>query len=129
LPKGDYITMKTTVIARIALLTLLLAGLFAALGCDDAMVRGGAEVVLEGISVGSVSMEGKPVSGLPSQTVNMVLKVSASEVRISTTSGKTTIKLNPSGATVSIGPDGTTFTGVKPDQVVIQWQTTTTTTK
>jgi hypothetical protein len=121
--------LKKTVIARIVLLMLLLSGLFTAFGCDDAMVRGGANVVLEGVNVGSVSMEGKPVAGLPSQAVNVVLKVSANEVRISTSSGKTTIKLNPSGATVVISPDGTTFSGVKSDQVEIQWQTTTTTTK
>ncbi len=107
---------------KIALLALLTAGLLAALGCGD-VVRGGAEVVLEGVSVGSVSMEGKPVSGLPSQKVNLKLKVASNEVRISTSGGKTTIKLNPSGATVVIGPDGTSFTGVKSDQVELQWQT------
>jgi len=114
--------MNKTITIKIALLALLTAGLLAALGCGD-VVRGGAEVVLEGVSVGSVSMEGKPVSGLPSQKVNLKLKVASNEVRISTTGGKTTIKLNPSGATVVIGPEGTSFTGVKSDQVEVQWQT------
>lgn len=118
--------MNKTFAIKIALLALLTAGLLAALGCGD-VVRGGAEVVLEGVSVGSVSMEGKPLSGLPSQKVNLKLKVASNEVRINTVGGKTTIKLNPSGATVVIGPEGTTFTGVKPDQVELQWQTESTT--
>ena len=115
--------MKKALAIRIALLALLIGGLTAALGCGD-VVRGGADVVLEGVSLGSVSMEGKPVQGLPSQQVNLILKVGANEVRINTTGGKTTIKLNPSGATVVIGPEGTSFTGVKSDQVEFQWPTT-----
>lgn len=115
--------MDKASIVKIALLVVLIAGLVAAWGCDD-VVRGGANLVLEGISIGSVSMEGKPVAGLPSQKVNLVLKVASNEVRVSTSNGKTTIKLNPSGATVVIGPEGTTFTGVKAEQVEIQWQTT-----
>lgn len=114
--------MKKALAIRIIVLALLIAGLTAALGCDS-MVRGGADVVLEGISVGSVSMEGKPVQGLPSQKVNVILKVATNQVRINTSGGKTTIKLIPSGATVVIGPDGTSFTGVKPEQVEMQWQT------
>jgi hypothetical protein len=108
---------------KIALLLVLITGLFAALGCDN-MVRGGAEVVLEGVSVGSVSMEGKPVTGLPSQKVNLRLKVATNEVRINTSGGKTTIALKPTDAIIVIGPEGTTFTGVKSEQVEIQWQTT-----
>ena len=114
--------MNKSLAIKIALFALLTAGLLATLGCGD-VVRGGAEVVLEGVSVGSVSMEGKPVSGLPSQKVNLKLKVASNEVRINATGGKTTIKLNPSGATVVIGPEGVSFTGVKSDQVELQWQT------
>jgi hypothetical protein len=119
--------MKKAFIIRLTLLVLMIATLIVALGCDDALVRGGADVVLEGVSVGSVSMEGKPVSGLPSQKVNLVLKVATNQVVINNSGGKTTIKLNPSGATVVITPDGTTFTGVKSDQVIIQWQSETAT--
>ena len=115
--------MKKALIIRITLLVLLIAGLASALGCDS-MVRGGANVVLEGVSVGSISMEGKPVQGMPSQKVNVILKVATNDVRINTIGDRTTIKLNPSGAAVVIGPEGTTFTGVKSEQVEIQWQTT-----
>lgn len=114
--------MKKTFAIRIALFALLALSLVAALGCDS-VVRGGAEVVLEGVSVGSVAMEGKPVQGLPSQKVNLRLKVATNEVRINTSGGKTTLKLNPSGATVVISPEGTSFTGVKAEQVELQWQT------
>ncbi|HEX75463.1 MAG TPA: hypothetical protein G4O12_02640, partial [Dehalococcoidia bacterium] len=55
--------MRRTIATRIALLVLLIAGLTANLGCDAA--RGGAEVCLEGVSTGALSMEGKTISGLP----------------------------------------------------------------
>jgi hypothetical protein len=42
----------------------------------------------------------------------------------SSVGGQTNIKLSPSNATIIIGPNGTSFTGVKPDQVQIQWPTT-----
>ena len=115
--------MKKNLVIKITLLLLLIAGLAAAVGCGDA-VRGGAKVVLEGVSVGTMSMEGKPLQGLPSEKVNVILKVAANEVRVSTQGGETTIKLKPSGATVVIGSAGASFTGVEPDQVEIQWQTT-----
>ena len=119
--------MKNMLTIKIVSLLMLIAVLIIVPGCDDGLVRGGADVVLEGISVGSVSMEGKPISGLPSQKVNLVLKVATNQVVINNAGGKTTIKLNPSGATVVITSEGTTFSGVKSDQVQIQWSTDTTT--
>jgi hypothetical protein len=109
--------MKSKLTVSLAVLGLAVLGLFAFPGCTST----GADVYLEGVSIGSVTIEGKPVTGLPSQTVNIVLKVDAKQVNISTASGQTTIKLSPSNATVVIGPNGTTFNGVKPDQVQIQW--------
>ncbi len=120
--------MKKTLAIKITFLVLLIAGLIAALGCES-MVRGGADVILEGVSMGSASIEGKPIQGMPSQLVNLRLKVATNQVVVNTSGSKTTIKLNPSGATVVITPEGTTFTGVKPDQLEIQWQTTNTTSK
>src|SRR4030042_626819 len=102
--------MKKSITSKIILLTLLIVGLTCAMGCDGSIVRGGAKVVLESISLGSLSMEGKPLSGLPSQKVNVVLNVATDEVRVNTSGGKTTLKLNPSGAIVVIAPEGTTFT-------------------
>ncbi len=104
----------------LAVLGLVTLGLFAVPGCST----GGADVYLEGVNIGSVTVEGKPVSGLPSQTVNIVLKVDAKQINISTTGGQTTLKLSPSNATVVIGPNGTSFNGVKPEQVEIKWPST-----
>ena len=114
--------MKTTLAAKIALLVLLIAGLTANLGCDT--VRGGAEICLEGVSTGALSMKGKPIAGLPSEKVDVVLKVSANRVNISTTDGETIIDLSPSGASIVIRPDGISITGVEPDQIEMEWQGT-----
>jgi len=114
--------MRRTIATRIALLMLLIAGLTANLGCDAA--RGGAEVCLEGVSTGALSMEGKTISGLPSEKLNAVLKVSATRVSISTTDEETIIKLSPSGASIVIGPDGISIAGVEPDQIEMKWQAT-----
>jgi hypothetical protein len=112
--------MKINMAVMLAVLGLATLGLFANLGCSST----GADVYLEGVTIGSVTVEGKPVSGLPSQTVNIVLKVDAKQINISTAGGQTTIKLSPSNASIVVGPSGTSFTGVKPEQVQIQWPTT-----
>jgi hypothetical protein len=109
--------MKTNMAVMLAVLGLGTLGLFANLSCTTS----GANVYLEGVTIGSVTVEGKPVTGLPSQTVNIVLKVNATQVNISSAGGQTTIKLSPSNATIVTGPNGTSFTGVKPEQVQIQW--------
>jgi hypothetical protein len=112
--------MKSNLVIALSVLGLLTLGLVGNLGCSSS----GADVYLEGVSIGSVTVEGKPVTGLPSQTVNIVLNVNATQVHISTAGGQTTIKLSPSNATIVTGPNGTTFSGVKSDQVQIQWPTT-----
>ena len=111
--------MKELLSYRMVLFLVLLIGLVATLGCDAA--RGGATVYLEGVNIGSISMEGKQVTGLPSSKVNVVLKVSANQVRISQSGGNTVIKLLPSGATVVTSAEGISFNGVKPEQVEMQW--------
>ena len=115
--------MKTNLAIILTLAGLLTLGLFANLSCGS---TGCADVYLEGITIGSVSVEGKPVTGLPSQKVNLLLNVNANRITISTTGEETTIKLSPSGATIVTGPDGISFTGVKPEQVEIKWEGTTT---
>ena len=99
-------------------LFLLLAGF----GCSS----GGADVYVENVTMGSVSLEGKPVTGLPAQKVSIVLKTGATKIMLSQSGGKTIMKLQPSGAVVTSGTDGITFTGVEPDQVEIKWGTTAT---
>ena len=114
--------MKLTSAIKLVILALLIACLGINLGCDAA--SGCADIYLEGVTIGSITVEGKPVTGLPSQKVDIVLKVGAGKITVNTTGGKTTIKVSPSGATVVSGPDGITFTGVPADQVEIKWQTT-----
>ena len=112
--------MKINMAAMLAVLGLITLGLFANIGCATT----GADVYLEGVTIGSLTVEGKPLTGLPSQTVNVVLNVDAKQINVSTVGGQTNIKLSPSNATVIIGPNGTSFTGVKPEQVKIQWPST-----
>jgi hypothetical protein len=102
----------------IALTAALCIAVLAGAACGN---YGGADVYLEGVSIGSVSMEGKPVTGLPTQNVNIVLKTNASKVMVSQSGGKTTIKLQPSNAVITSGADGIAFTGVESNQVEIQW--------
>ena len=115
--------MRSTLAAKVVILALLVIGLIASFGCDVA--RGGADIYIEGVSIGSFSMEGKPITGLPSQKVNLLLNVNANKITVSEADDKTTIKCSPSDATIVSGPDGITFTGVASDKIEIQWQQST----
>ncbi|HIE17693.1 MAG TPA: hypothetical protein EYP71_05810 [Dehalococcoidia bacterium] len=108
----------------IVLFTFFTLGTAISLGCGTA---GSVDIYLEGVSIGSISIEGKPVTGLPSQDVNLVLKVDADRITISTAGGVTTIRVSPSGATIISSPDGITFTGIEPEQVELRWRSTETT--
>ena len=86
----------------------------------------GADIYLEGVNIGSISAGGKPVTGLPADNVSIVLKTNATKVMVSQSGGKTTIKLQPSGAVITSSSDGISFTGVESDQIKITWDTVTT---
>ena len=105
----------------IALAIFVITSLATFIGCDGA-VRGGASILLEDVSVGSLSTEGKPITGLPSQKVDLLLKVSANQIKIKTEGNKTIVTISPSGAKVIISPENTMFDGIKPEQVEIKWQ-------
>ena len=109
-------TLKGTIFA--ALVLLLMAGA----GCGS---YGGADVYLENVNIGSVSVEGKPVTGLPTQNVNILLKTNSNQIMISQSGGKTSIKLQPSGAVITSGTDGISFTGIEPDQIEVKWEKST----
>jgi hypothetical protein len=117
--RGGY-KMKTNLVTMLALAALLTLGLIASLGCGTT----GADVYLEGVSIGSMSLEGKPLSGLPSQKVDIILNVNANKITVSTSGQDTTIKLSPSNAIIVSNPNGITFTGVKSEQIDIKWQGT-----
>ena len=113
---------KITPVIKLCILALFIMPLALSLGCGTG--AGCADVYLEGVTIGSLSVEGKPLSGLPSQKVDVVLNVNANRVTISTSGADTIITLSPSNATIVSTPNGITFTGVKPEQVEIEWQST-----
>lgn len=116
--------MKAISAAKVVFLVLLFASLAAVnLSCGSA---GCADVYLEGVTIGSVTVEGKPVTGLPAQKVDILLNINAGKINISTSGSDTIIKLSPSGTTIVSGPNGISFTGVKPEQVEFKWQSTST---
>jgi hypothetical protein len=111
--------MKLIRVTQVLIVLALMSLPLFSLGCGSS---GGADIYLEGGNMGSVSIEGKPVTGLPTQNVNIVLKTGANKIMVSQSGGKTTIKLQPSGAVITSGADGISFTGVEPDQVEIKWE-------
>jgi hypothetical protein len=107
-----------TYVARLAIIASLVIIVLPGFACSD---TGGADVYLENVNIGSVSMEGKPVTGLPTGNVNIVLKTGANKIYVSQSGGKTTLKLMPSTAVITSDSTGVTFTGVNPDQVELKW--------
>ena len=112
--------MKKSLAAVFILLLLLVVLVATGLGCD--VVRCGADVYLEGVTVGPLYQDGKPVEGLPAGKADIVLKVATDEVHVSSTDNGTIITLSPSGATITTGPNGMTITGVEPDEVEMKWR-------
>jgi hypothetical protein len=113
--------MKHTRVNIVAVAIAVLILLPASLACSS----GGADIYLEGVSIGSLSSGGKPISGLPVDNVNIVIKAKTTKVVVSQADGKTNITLQPSGAVITSSVDGISFTGVEPDQIEIKWNSTT----
>lgn len=111
--------MRTNMATTIALLALFVFGMAANLGCDSIGV--GTEVLLEGVTM---HMDGKLISGLPAQKADIILKVTANKISISTSGSDTVIRLIPSDATIVIGPNGVSVTGIDPSKIQIKWQDT-----
>jgi len=110
--------MKLSSTTKIIMAAALLAVMAAGAGCGS---YGGAEVCLENISIGNVSVEGKPVTGLPTQKVSIILKTDTNKILVSQSGGNTIIKLQPSGAVITSGSAGLSFTGLKPEQIELKW--------
>jgi len=115
--------MKTGNVLSIALLTLLLVAMGAAISCDS-VVRGGAEVWLENISVEGFSQNGKAVEGIPTGNMSAVLKVSASKVVVDATDDGFTIKLSPSNAVITAKEGKISISGVDPDDIEFKLSST-----
>ena len=119
--------MSKGIVLYSVLLVFLLVGTGATLGCDT--VRGGAEVWLQNVSAGSFTQSGKTITGIPTGNLSVVLKGSTNKVFIDTTDKGFVIKLSPSNAVITTGPDGISITGVSPDQMELKFNTQKTTTK
>ncbi len=109
---------------RIIFFILLVMGLISITGCRAA----GAAISLQGVSLGTVAMERQPISGLPSDKVDLLFEVAAQTVQVSlstdnSNAGVTTLTLLPSGATIEIRAGGVSLKGFKPEQVKVQWAT------
>jgi hypothetical protein len=96
---------------------LLVITLALNVGC----AAGGTDISLEGVTLGAVTVDGKPVTGLPSEKINLLLEVSARKVTVKYTSDGTVLTMNPSGATIEIKASGILIKGVKAEQVKIEW--------
>ena len=108
--------MKRT--SAIILLVILLAiTLIFITGCGVV----GANLRLEGLNLGAIAMEGKPIVGLPSDKINLDLNVAAQTVKVRTSANGTILTLVPSGATIEINGDAVSFKGLKAEQVKVEW--------
>ena len=98
----------------IILLTMILA---LNAGCSTS----GANIRLHGMSLGAVTMDGKPVEGLPSEKIDLLLEVSVKEITVDYSANGAILTLSPSGATLEISPSGILIHGMKPEQVKVEW--------
>ena len=103
-------------IIGIILLTIILA---LNTGCS----AGGANIRLHGMSLGTVTMDGKPVEGLPSEKIDLLLEVSVKEITVDYSANGTILTLSPSGATLEITANGIIINGIKAEQIKVEWVT------
>ena len=82
---------------------------------------GGANIRLHGMSLGAVTMDGKPVEGLPSEKIDLLLKVSVKEITVDYSANGAILTLSPSGATIEIKANGILINGIKPEQMKVEW--------
>ncbi len=108
---------KNRIIISVLLFILLVITLVFVSSCGVV----GADIRLEGLNLGTVIMEGKPIEGLPSDKINLELDVAAQTIKVRTNGNGTIITLVPSGATIEITGDTVSFKGLKPDQVKVEW--------
>ncbi len=112
--------MKTAIRVILLISLLLLIGLLNA-SCG---ITGGANIKLESVALGQLTMEGKPVSGLPSDNISLSLEVSARTILVRTDATGTTLTVSPSGETIQIKSGSVIIKGTKPDQVKVEWAPT-----
>ena len=109
--------MKIKRTISIVLFLLLAVALISLNGCGTV----GANIRLEGLSLGAVTLDGKPLNGLPSDKINLQLDVAAQTVKVSFTPNGTVLTLVPSDATITVQGNSVSFKGLKPDQIKMEW--------
>ncbi len=82
---------------------------------------GGTNIRLQGVSLGTVTMDGKPIQGLPSDKIDLLLEVSVQEITVKYSADGAILTLGPSGATLEIKASGILISGIKPEQVKVEW--------
>ena len=82
---------------------------------------GGTNIRLENVSLGTVTMEGRPIEGLPSDKVNLLLNVSAQEIKVAPTASGSILTLSPSGATIEINSSVVSIMGLGPEHIKVEW--------
>jgi len=97
--------------------TLLAMTLVFSTGCGV----GGSNIRLQGVSLGTVTMDGRPIQGLPSEKIDLLLEVSAREITVKYNADGAILTLSPSGATVEIKASGILINGIKPEQIKVEW--------
>ncbi len=100
------------VIALLLIITLALST-----GCSTS----GTSIRLRGVSLGGVTMVGKPIEGLPSDKIDLLLEVSTREISVDCTTNSTILTLSSSGATLEITSSGIIINGMKPEQIKVEW--------
>ena len=110
--------------AKALLLTSVLFPILAfSIGCSDNEKETGADIKIEEVSLGGMGIEGKTITGLPSDEVSLLLDVSAEEIKVRYDEEGVTLTANPSGATIEIRDGGISIKGVKPEQLKVEWGT------
>ncbi len=113
---NKIVTFKNTMGIVITLLMILMVALVS--GCATS----GANIRLHGMSLGAVTMGGKPVQGLPSDKIDILLQVAANEIRVEYSANSSTVlTLTPSEGTIDLTDNGVIINGVKPENIKVEW--------
>jgi len=109
-----------TIIAKYTIKVIVIF-LFTTLLLNAGCNTSNANIRLHGISLGTVAMDGKPVEGLPSEKIDLLLEISVKEITVDYNTDSTTLTLSPSGATVEITTSGIIINGINPEQMKVEW--------
>ena len=113
--------MKETGKAMLLTSLLLSSVLFLGISCKENEKDTGADIRIEEVSLGGVGIEGRPITGLPSDEISLLLDVSAKEIKVGYDGDGVTLTVSPSGAIIEIIEGGISIKGVKPEQIKVEW--------